>query len=119
MDDDNGALLQPRWTDKSGQRVTSVGGAGCGSGGGVWGNGFTSLRRVVFSFVTVSRASVVVFVYTCTVSSPVLSFLLSGFYVRLLHCVEFPLAHARSTTQVHGLPNQAGACNSRLQQQGK
>ena len=96
MDDDNGALLQPRWTDKSGQRVTSVGGAGCGSGGGVWGNGFTSLRRVVFSFVTVSRASVVVFVCTCTVSSLVLSFLFSGFYVRLLQCVEFPLTHARS-----------------------
>ena len=26
MDDDNGAFLQPWWTDKSGQRVTSVGG---------------------------------------------------------------------------------------------
>ena len=71
------------------------GGAGCGSGGGVWGNGFTSLRRVVFSFVTVSRASVVVFVCTCTVSSLVLSFLFSGFYVRLLQCVEFPLTRAR------------------------
>ena len=61
MDDDNGAFLQPWRTDKSGQRVTSVGGAGCGSGGGVWGNGFTSLRRVVFSFVTRCLACVVVF----------------------------------------------------------
>ena len=104
MDDDNGAFLQPWWTDKSGQRVTSVGGAGCGSGGGVWGNGFTSLRRVVFSFVTVSRASVVVFVCTCTVSSLVLSFLLSGFYVRLLHCVEFPLAHARKKEDTRRRP---------------
>ena len=84
--------LGGRTNQDSGSRVW---GAGCGSGGGVWGNGFTSLRRVVFSFVTVSRASVVVFVCTCTVSSLVLSFLFSGFYVRLLQCVEFPLTHAR------------------------
>ena len=71
-----------------------MGGAGCGSGGGVWGNGFTSLRRVVFSFVTVSRASLFLYVRV-TVSSLVLSFLFSGFYIRLLHCAEFPLTHAR------------------------
>ena len=88
-----------RTNQDSGSRVW--GGAGCGSGGGVWGNGFTSLRHVVFSFVTVSRASVVVFVCTCTVPSLVLSLLLSGFYVRLLHCVEFPLTHARWYTVVY------------------
>ena len=76
-----------------------MGGAGCGSGGGVWGNGFTSLRRVVFSFVTVSRASLFLYVRV-TVSSLVLSFLFSGFYIRLLHCVEFPLTHARRKASV-------------------
>ena len=40
-------------------------------------------------------ACVVVFVCTCAVSSLVLSFLFSGFYVRLLQCVEFPLTHSR------------------------
>ena len=79
-------------------------------GGGVWGNGFTSLRRVVFSFVTGSRASVVVFVCTCTVSSLVLSFLLSGFYVRLLQCVEFPLTHAR-TPHPHLSQQRLVSCN--------
>ena len=56
----------------------------------------STLRRVVFSFVTVSRASLFLYVRV-TVSSLVLSFLFSGFYIRLLHCAEFPLTHARNS----------------------
>ena len=91
-----------------------MGGAGCGSGGGVWGNGFTSLRRVVFSFVTVSRASLFLYVRVlfpvsfCLFSFPVSTYGFynaSSFLLLMLTCHPTARAHPWQSTHDEATDN--------------